>query len=216
MFRYKHPYRTYIVCEYLSGTVCTYTPPIPRQHAVNYTRFSNSTLSSRPSLVSKMAAEFLPKFFSYIDEHQDLYVERLKDAVAIQSVSAWPEKRPEIKKMVESVAKQLETLGGTVELVDIGMQKLPDGTEIPLPPILLGQLGNDPKKKTICIYGHLDVQPAAKSDGWDTEPFVLTEVDGKLYGRGSTDDKGPVLAWLHVIEAYQKLGRDIPVNCKVH
>ena len=32
-----------------------------------------------------------------------------------------------------------------------------------------------------------------QEDGWDTDPFVLTEVDGKLYGRGSTDDKGPVL-----------------------
>ena len=47
----------------------------------------------------------------------------------------------------------------------------------------------DPAKKTLLVYGHLDVQPAALEDGWDTEPFVLTEVDGKLYGRGSTDDK---------------------------
>ena len=37
-----------------------------------------------------------------------------------------------------------------------------DGQVIPLPPILLGHLGNDPKKKTVCIYGHLDVQPAKK------------------------------------------------------
>ena len=47
----------------------------------------------------------------------------------------------------------------------------------------------DPAKKTLLVYGHLDVQPAALEDGWDTEPFVLTEVNGKLYGRGSTDDK---------------------------
>ena len=54
-----------------------------------------------------------------------------------------------------------------------------------------------------------------KSDGWDSEPFVLTERDGKLYGRGSTDDKGPVLDWLNAIEAYQELKQDIPVNIKV-
>ena len=42
--------------------------------------------------------------YRYIDDHQDLYVERLKEAVAIQSVSAWPEKRDEIVKMVKHVA----------------------------------------------------------------------------------------------------------------
>ncbi|KAG8133417.1 hypothetical protein E2320_011245 [Naja naja] len=76
--------------------------------------------------------------------------------------------------------------------------ELPDGSKIPLPPIILGKLGSDPSKKTVCVYGHLDVQPAALEDGWDSEPFVLIEREGKLYGRGSTDDKGP----------------EIPVNVK--
>lgn len=57
--------------------------------------------------------------------------------------------------------------------------QLPDGSEIPLPPILLGKLGSDPQKKTVCIYGHLDVQPAALEDGWDSEPFTLVEREGK-------------------------------------
>lgn len=64
------------------------------------------------------------------------------------------------------------------------------------------------------MYGHLDVQPALVEDGWDTDPFVLTEIDSKLYGRGSTDDKGPVLCWIHAIEAFQALGVDVPVNVK--
>lgn len=51
-------------------------------------------------------------------------------------------------------------------------------------------------------------------DGWDSEPFVLTERDKKLYGRGSSDDKGPVLGWIHAIEAYQRLKMDVPVNLK--
>ena len=42
----------------------------------------------------------------------------------------------------------------------------------------------------------------------------LTRKDGKLYGRGSSDDKGPVLGWMHAIEAYQKSGIDLPVNVK--
>ena len=44
---------------------------------------------------------------------------------------------------------------------------------------------------------------------------MLTERDGKLYGRGSTDDKGPVLDWLNAIEAYNELKQEIPVNLKV-
>uniref|UniRef100_A0A8W4FIV5 Carnosine dipeptidase 2 n=1 Tax=Sus scrofa TaxID=9823 RepID=A0A8W4FIV5_PIG len=120
----------------------------------------------------------LAALFKYIDENQDRYIKKLAEWVAIQSVSAWPEKRGEIRKMMEVAAADITQLGGSVELVDIGNQKLPDGSEIPLPPILLGKLGSDPQKKTVCVYGHLDVQPAALEDGWDSEPFTLVERDG--------------------------------------
>ncbi|KAL0613508.1 Cytosolic non-specific dipeptidase [Plecturocebus cupreus] len=156
----------------------------------------------------------LATLFKYIDENQDRYIKKLAKWVSIQSVSAWPEKRGEIRKMMEVAAADVRQLGGSVELVDIGKQKLPDGSEIPLPPILLGILGSDPQKKTVCIYGHLDVQPAALEDGWDSEPFTLVERDGKLYGRGSTDDKGPVAGWMNALEAYQKTGQEIPVNVR--
>jgi acetylornithine deacetylase/succinyl-diaminopimelate desuccinylase-like protein len=53
-----------------------------------------------------------------------------------------------------------------------------------------------------------------QEDGWDTEPFVLTEKNGKLYGRGATDDKGPVLGWIHALQAYQECGIELPVNFK--
>lgn len=52
-------------------------------------------------------------------------------------------------------------------------------------------------------------------DGWKYPPFELTrdpDGSGKLYGRGSTDDKGPVLGWLNVLEAHQKLGLELPVG----
>ncbi|TRY74170.1 hypothetical protein DNTS_004230 [Danionella cerebrum] len=163
---------------------------------------------------SKAGMAYLPTLFKYVDEHQDEYVERLAQWVAVQSVSSWPEKRGEIKKMMEMAAKDIERLGGTTELVDIGMQKLANGESIPLPPIVLGRLGSDPGKKTVCIYGHLDVQPANIEDGWDSPPFTLVERDGKMYGRGSTDDKGPVLAWFNIIEAYQKIGQELPINIK--
>jgi len=157
---------------------------------------------------------FLEKFYKHVDDNQAKYIQRLKELVEIPSVSAWPENRQEIVKCSNYVADKLRELGATIELVDIGLQTLPDDSTIPLPPIVFGNLGADPNKKTILIYGHLDVQPAAVSDGWDTEPFVLTEKDGKLYGRGSTDDKGPVLDWINAIEAYKELDQEIPVNLK--
>ena len=42
-----------------------------------------------------------------------------------------------------------------------------------------------------------------------TEPFTLVEKNDKLYGRGSTDDKGPVLCWIHALQAYKAIGTDI-------
>ena len=56
----------------------------------------------------------------------------------------------------------LEKQGATCSLEELGDQTLPDGSKIELPPVLLGQLGTDPKKKTLLVYGHLDVQPAFK------------------------------------------------------
>ena len=154
------------------------------------------------------------KLFKQIDANQEKYIKRLSVTVAIKSVSAWPETRPEITKMVKWTQKELENLGATTQLEELGDQTLPDGSKLPLPPVLLATLGTDPNKKTLLVYGHLDVQPASKEDGWDTEPFVLTEVDGKLYGRGSTDDKGPVLDWINTLEAMQELKQDIPINIK--
>ncbi len=90
-----------------------------------------------------------------------------------------------------------------------------DGEAVPNPPILMASFGNDPSKRTVCVYGHLDVQPARMSDGWNTEPFSLTDVNGALYGRGASDDKGPALSWLWVIEALKGLGKPLPVNIKM-
>lgn len=98
----------------------------------------------------------------------------------------------------------------------MGYENHPDGGgRTALPPVLLGKLGNDSKKRTLCIYGHLDVQPALVEDGWNTEPFEMVEKDGKLYGRGTTDDKGPVMAWINMLDAFRETDTPLPVNLKV-
>lgn len=152
--------------------------------------------------------------FRHIESKKQSYIELLKEAVAIKSVSAWADTRPEVIKMMQWGQKHLQDLGASAELRDNGNQQFPDGTVVKYPPILLGQLGSDPKKKTVLVYGHLDVQPAHLSDGWDSEPFELTERNEKLFGRGSSDDKGPVLCWIHAIKSYQDLGEELPVNIK--
>ncbi|XP_060068837.1 cytosolic non-specific dipeptidase-like [Ylistrum balloti] len=157
----------------------------------------------------------MDKLFAYIDEHQGDYIERLKEAVAIKSVSAWPENRDDVKRMVCWTKELMDKLGAETELKDLGEQDLGGGRKIPLPPVLQGTLGKDPKKKTLLVYGHLDVQPALKTDGWDQEdPFKAVEKDGKIYGRGSTDDKGPVLAWINCLEAMKINKMPVPVNLK--
>ncbi len=182
--------------------------------------FSEPASSSSPPT-------WMNELLAYIDDHQAVYIDRLRDAVAIPSVSSnLAQHLPDIEKMMHWTAHQhIERLGGTYEL-----RTNPRNTESqPLPPILLASfsggdhsgssVGTDSTLssalKTVCVYGHLDVQPASMEDGWDTDPFVLTERDGKLYGRGSTDDKGPALSWLWVIEAYQALKIPLPVNIKI-
>jgi Cys-Gly metallodipeptidase DUG1 len=113
--------------------------------------------------------------------------------------------------MGEWLADQLKALGAQVELRPLGKQ--PHKEHLDLPPVVLARYGNDTTKRTILVYGHYDVQPALLEDGWATDPFTLTVDDkGRMYGRGSTDDKGPVLGWLNAIEAHQKAGQELPVN----
>ena len=78
--------------------------------------------------------------------------------------------------MVHWAGDRLKSLGADIEYADIGTQTLPDGSRLALPPVLLGSLGVDPGKKTVLVYGHLDVQPADVSDGWDFEPFIVRSI----------------------------------------
>jgi nonspecific dipeptidase len=152
-------------------------------------------------------------YFSYVDAHQETYVAQLAEVVAIPGVSAEPARRPDVERTVKWVQSWCDRLGAETRLERLGDQS----PGLPLPPVLLASFGDpkaDPSKPVLCVYGHLDVQPAYKTDGWDTEPFTLTEKDGVLFGRGASDDKGPVVAWLCAIEALQALGRELPVHLR--
>lgn len=113
--------------------------------------------------------------------------------------------------MSEFLVKELKALGAHVEARPLGPQ--PHKEYLELPPVIVSRYGDSPDKRTILVYGHYDVQPAGKEDGWATDPWVLTVDDkDRMYGRGSTDDKGPVLGWLNAIQAHQDAGVEFPVN----
>ncbi|KAI9657671.1 MAG: hypothetical protein M1821_002847 [Bathelium mastoideum] len=153
----------------------------------------------------------LDSYFKQVDSLSESFIDRLRKAVAIPSISADDERRGDVVKMGKFLASELENLGAEVQLRALGKQ--PHKEHLELPPVVIARYGNDSKKRTILVYGHYDVQPALKEDGWATTPFELTiDAKGRMYGRGSTDDKGPVLGWLNAIEAHQKAGVDFPVN----
>ncbi|XP_075441593.1 beta-Ala-His dipeptidase-like isoform X2 [Ascaphus truei] len=160
------------------------------------------------------SVKLVDDIFNYIDVHQNEFVQNLGNWLAVPSDSSDPHLRGEVIKMMDIAAERIQALGATVELVDMGFEKLYDGQNISIPPAILATLGNDTKKATVCFYGHVDVQPAKKEDGWDTDPYTLTEINGNLHGRGATDNKGPVLAWINAIDTYRALKQDIPINLK--
>jgi len=68
-------------------------------------------------------------------------------------------------------------------------------------PLVVGRLGDDPEVSTVLLMGHYDVQPEAPLSAWRSPPFELQARDGRLYGRGATDNKGPVLAAMLAVVA---------------
>lgn len=158
----------------------------------------------------------LEPLFAKIDELKPQFFDRLAKAIAIPSVSADESLRPRVVDMSAFLVSELTNLGfSDIQLKDLGKQPPPVvDPELNLPPVVLARLGSDPAKKTVLVYGHYDVQPALKEDGWNTEPFTMFHDTAKdiLYGRGSTDDKGPVMGWLNVVEAHNALGWELPVN----
>ncbi|XP_012581259.1 PREDICTED: cytosolic non-specific dipeptidase [Condylura cristata] len=167
----------------------------------------------------------LATLFKYVDENQERYIKKLAEWVAIQSVSAWPEKRGEIKRMMEVAAGDIRQLGGSVELVDIGKQKVLDPAQGSRP-YQLRVAGAPqslvPRQKpgpagSLCTEAAAQRRKAAdrrSSSAGDCLRLQLCCCAGKLYGRGATDDKGPVAGWLNALEAFQKTNQEIPVNIR--
>jgi acetylornithine deacetylase/succinyl-diaminopimelate desuccinylase-like protein len=82
------------------------------------------------------------------------------------------------------------------------------------PPIVYGEVGSRAGKRTLICYAHYDVQPPDPVDEWKHPPFEAVIEDSIIYGRGATDNKGGIIAFVKAAEALLKTNGDVPVNLK--
>lgn len=145
---------------------------------------------------------------AYIEQHRAAFLDDLAEWLRIPSVSAQPEHDADVRRSADWLAAKLKETGFPVTEV----------LETPGAPAVYAEWpSGDPEAPTVLVYGHHDVQPAAREDGWHTEPFEPELREGRLYGRGAADDKGQVFFHTLGVRAHlAATGRTAPaVNLKL-
>ncbi|HEY3217384.1 MAG TPA: dipeptidase [Candidatus Eisenbacteria bacterium] len=141
----------------------------------------------------------------YLDQNRERFVEDLKAALRIPSVSAQPQHREDVRRCARHLVDHLKGLGMNRAEV------------VPTPghPVVYAEWLGARGKPTVLLYGHYDVQPPEPIELWHTPPFEPVVRDGKLYARGACDDKGQVYMHLSAIAAHMKVNGGLPINLKV-
>ena len=171
---------------------------------------------------TKDRKEYLDKLRTAIDANWDDQMETLKEIIAIRSVDEGPQtmKRETgvdsegnpvyetlevpfgegVQKVFEYALRKGEELGFDAVNVDNY------GGHLEMPGYLFDEQGEmtGTAEEVMGIVGHLDVVP--EGDDWSGDPYTLREEDGRLYGRGTSDDKGPVVAAMYAMKAIQDAG----------
>src|SRR5262245_2519036 len=142
----------------------------------------------------------------WLEKNHESIVRNLADLVAIQSISTDGEHGPEIERTANVTCQQMRQAG--LANVDV----LEGGGALPS---AYGEWLEAPGKPTVFLYAHHDVQPINYREQWQSDPWKLTRRDGRLFGRGSADDKGAIVAQLAAISAYLKTEGTLPVNIKM-
>jgi acetylornithine deacetylase/succinyl-diaminopimelate desuccinylase-like protein len=138
----------------------------------------------------------------YIDSNRQRFQDELFDFIRIPSVSARSEHKEDVRKAAEWLGERAREIGLTVKV-----------NETKGHPIVVAEWrGAGATAPTVLIYGHYDVQPVEPLDLWETPPFEPTVRDGRIYARGSVDDKGQLYLHLKAIEAHLKTSGKLPVN----
>jgi len=144
------------------------------------------------------------KIISYIDNNKSRYLEELKSYLRIPSVSTLEEHKNDILKCANFIADEFKRIG----LDNVNIFKTEKH------PIVYAEKFTDPKKQTVLIYGHYDVQPVDPIELWDANPFEPVIKDGKIYARGANDNKGQNYVHIKSVEAYLQTYGELPVNIK--
>jgi len=128
-------------------------------------------------------------------------IDDLLEFLRFPSVSTQSEHAPDMAACASWLQQKFRTAG-------LEASVLPTGGH----PAVVARTPHDPAKRTVLIYGHYDVQPPDPLDQWVTPPFEPAIRDGRIYARGSTDNKGQILAHLLGVGRTLAAGRPLPVN----
>jgi|TARA_B100001093_G_scaffold509825_1_gene574600 acetylornithine deacetylase/succinyl-diaminopimelate desuccinylase-like protein len=133
---------------------------------------------------------------------QEEITKLLSEMVEIKSISSDKNHRDDVDASAQFVENLFVNLGLNTQVIKVagGMPAVVAHTEI------------DPSKKTVLLYAHHDVQPVGDLDLWNTDPFDPVIKDGRLYGRGSGDNKAGVVVHYNVVK---QLLKDLPVNIRI-
>jgi acetylornithine deacetylase/succinyl-diaminopimelate desuccinylase-like protein len=139
---------------------------------------------------------------SYLDTHRERFLEELFDLLRIPSISADSRFAGDVRRAAEFVREKLLEAGCDTAQIE----------ETSGHPIVYGEKIVDPNLPTVLVYGHYDVQPSVPDDLWTTPPFDPQVRDGKIYARGSCDDKGQM--YMHV-KAFEVMAATGNLHCNV-
>jgi len=138
--------------------------------------------------------------FGYVDQHRERFLNELFALL----------RQPSISTQNVGVAECAELLKRQMGDIGIPAQILPTGGN----PVVYGELNAPGATRTILVYGHYDVQPPDPLELWNTSPFEPTIRNGRIWGRGTGDNKGQLFAHLKATEAVLKVAGRLPVNVK--
>jgi acetylornithine deacetylase/succinyl-diaminopimelate desuccinylase-like protein len=142
----------------------------------------------------------------WLDANYKQMVQDLAKLVAIPSISTDGQHQKEVEQSAELTAQQMQQAGlQNVTLLRTGSSN----------PYAYGEWLGAPGKPTIFLYAHHDVQPINFESQWKSPAWTLTAREGRLFGRGSADDKGAITAQLAAISAWLKTKGSLPVNIKM-